>query len=488
MKSLSVCMIVKNEEKNIKRCLDSIESIADEIIIVDTGSNDETLNICSNYNAKVINHKWNNDFSEARNVSLEYATKDYILFLDADEEISKEDLEKLKALLSSKKLAEGYFFRLTNIINGIEVGEYVVFRFFKNKRKYRFRGKVHEQIANCIQKHNKDKCIENIDIKIYHYGYDPNKVNIESKYKRNMGILNTYTEEEKDAYYFYVLGNEYARITDFKSAIESYEKSLDLMELKYNYVFYPYLILNIVKAYSNEKQFYDSIKFIEKIRLSIPNFKDLYFMECLAYIECGKISKALECLNEYINCPVGNAYEYPHNNFEKIYDIKEMKKNLEQASTPNNNLLSALMIIDKYETSIINTIKSFNEIVSNFTIVTSNKCLEVNEFKNIGAKIIYSDDKDLNLLIEKCKSKYIIMVDIGEICSTLSQKKIIELLSNTNENFFTVNIVNIANNTNSKEVRIIKNENSNFINDYKYALIKNKNVVDSNIYIHKSFN
>lgn len=481
-------MIVKNEEKNIKRCLDSIESIADEIIIVDTGSNDETLNICSSYNAKVINHKWNNDFSEARNVSLEYATKDYILFLDADEEISKEDLEKLKTLLSSKKLAEGYFFRLTNIINGTEVGEYVVFRFFKNKRKYRFRGKVHEQIANCIQKHNKDKCIENIDIKIYHYGYDPNKVNIESKYKRNMGILNTYTEEEKDAYYFYVLGNEYARITDFKSAIESYEKSLDLMELKYNYVFYPYLILNIVKAYSNEKQFYESIKFIEKIRLSIQNFKDLYFMECLAYIECGKISKALECLNEYINCPVGNTYEYPHNNFEKIYDIKEMKKNLEQASTPNNNLLSALMIIDKYETSIINTIKSFNEIVSNFTIVTSNKCLEVNEFKNIGAKIIYSDDKNLNFLIEKCKSKYIFMVDIGEICSTLSQKKIIELLSNTNENFFTVNIVNIANNTNSKEVRIIKNENSNFINDYKYALIKNKNVVDSNIYIHKSFN
>lgn len=481
-------MIVKNEEKNIKRCLDSIESIADEIIIVDTGSNDETLNICSSYNAKVINHKWNNDFSEARNVSLEYATKDYILFLDADEEISKEDLEKLKALLSSKKLAEGYFFRLTNIINGTEVGEYVVFRFFKNKRKYRFRGKVHEQIANCIQKHNKDKCIENIDIKIYHYGYDPNKVNIESKYKRNMGILNTYTEEEKDAYYFYVLGNEYARITDFKSAIESYEKSLDLMELKYNYVFYPYLILNIVKAYSNEKQFYESIKFIEKIRLSIPNFKDLYFMECLAYIECGKISKALECLNEYINCPVGNAYEYPHNNFEKIYDIKEMKKNLEQASTPNNNLLSALMIIDKYETSIINTIKSFNEIVSNFTIVTSNKCLEVTELKNIGAKIIYSDDKNLNFLIEKCKSKYIFMVDIGEICSTLSQKKIIELLSNTNEKIFTVNIVNIANNTNCKEVRIIKNENSNFINDYKYALIKNKNVVDSNIYIHKSFN
>ncbi|WP_207744961.1 glycosyltransferase family 2 protein [Paraclostridium bifermentans] len=483
-------MIVKNEEKNIKRCLDSIESIADEIIIVDTGSNDKTLNICSNYNAKVINHKWNNDFSEARNVSLEYATKDYILFLDADEEISKEDLEKLKVLLSSKKLAEGYFFRLTNIINGTEVGEYVVFRFFKNKRKYRFRGKVHEQIANCIQKHNKDKCIENIDIKIYHYGYDPNKVNIESKYKRNMGILNTYTEEEKDAYYFYVLGNEYARITDFKSAIESYEKSLDLMELKYNYVFYPYLILNIVKAYSNEKQFYESIKFIEKIRLSIKNFKDLYFMECLAYIECGKISKALECLNEYINCPVGNDYEYPNNNFEKIYDIKEMKNNLEQAANNNNNnnLLSALMIIDQYDNSIINTVKSFNEIVSNFVIATNNKSLELVELKNIGAQIIYLNDEDVNLLIERCKSKYIFIVDRGEICSTLSQKKIIELLSNTNEKTFTVNIVNIGNSTKYKKIRIIKNDSKNFINDYKNILIKNTNAIDSNIYIHKAIN
>lgn len=490
MKSLSVCMIVKNEEKNIKRCLDSIESIADEIVIVDTGSGDKTLDICMQYNTKIIEHKWNNDFSEARNISLDYATKDYILFLDADEELLNEDIDKLRLLLSKKKLEEGYFFKLINIINEKEVGEYVVFRLFKNRKSYRFRGKVHEQIANCIQKYNKSNCIESIDIEIYHYGYDPNNVNIEAKYKRNISILNTYTEDEKDAYYYYVLGNEYARITDFKKSIESYEKSLNIMDMKYNYIFYPYLVLNTVKAYSNTKQFYKELKFIERVKSSIENFRDLYFMECLAYIECGKISKALESLNMYINCPVGNNYEYPNNNFETIYDIYEMRKKLENASNPNDNLLSALMIIDQYDDKIMETVKSFNEIVSNYVIVTSNKNLNLDNLKNIGAQIIYSknEDKQIDIGVKACRGKYIIIVDRGEICSTLSQKKIIDLLTNTNKESFSVNVVNIASNTYVKDVKIIKNKKANFSEDYKNNLIKNNNVIDSNIYIHKSIN
>ncbi|WP_371025138.1 glycosyltransferase family 2 protein [Paraclostridium ghonii] len=483
-------MIVKNEEKNIKRCLESIYKIADEIVIVDTGSDDETLDICNQYDSKIIKHKWNNDFSEARNISLDYATKDYILFLDADEELSSVDLEKLKLMLSKSKLAEGYFLKLINIINENEVGEYVVFRLFKNKKNYRFRGKVHEQIANCIQKYNKENCIENIDIKIYHYGYDPNKVNIEEKYKRNIGILNTYTEEEKDAYYYYVLGNEYARITDFNRAIESYEKSMNVMDMKYNYVFYPYLILNTVKAYSNVKQFYKELKFIEKVKTTTPNFKDLYFMECLAHIECGKISRALESLNKYTDCLVENNYLYPNNNFENIYDIHEMKKKLKDASIYSGNLLSALMFINEDVENLTETVKSFNEIVSNFVILTSNNNLNLCNLKNIGAQIIYSKNKNkqIDIGLKECRGKYIIFIDKGEICSTFSQRKIIELLSTTNEESFSLNIVNIASDTYSKDIRIIKNKKYNFSKDYKINLVKNKKVIDSNIYIHKSFN
>ncbi len=237
MKSLSICMIVKNEEYNINRCLNSIKDIADEIVIVDTGSTDNTMDICKSYNAKIITKLWNNDFSEVRNVSLDYATKDYILFLDADEKIPKEDIDKIKSLLNSEDLAEGYFLRLVNIINENSFGDYIVFRLFKNNPKYRFKGKIHEQIANSIQELNNKKCIETLDLRIFHYGHDPNIIDIQKKYKRNINILNTYKEEEKDAYYYYVLGNEYLRITDYKKAIYSYEKAIKNLDFKYNYIF-----------------------------------------------------------------------------------------------------------------------------------------------------------------------------------------------------------------------------------------------------------
>ena len=326
MKTLSVCMIVKDEEKNINRCLDSVKKISDEIIIVDTGSTDRTIEICKNYYAKIIKHKWNNDFSEARNISINYATKDYILFLDADEEIPKEDLIKIKNLLSSKNLSEGYFLRLINIINKIEVGDYTVFRLFKNNKNYKFKGKIHEQIANSIQKYNKYNCFKFLDIRIFHYGYDPNTTDIQSKYKRNINILKSYEEKEKDTYYYYILGNEYSRIKEFENAIASYEKAINELDMKYNYIFYPCLILNTVKAYSNTKQFYKSLRFIENVKATTPNFKDLYFMECLAYIECGNVSKALESINNYINCPFEK--KYPNNHFDNIYDINGMKNRL----------------------------------------------------------------------------------------------------------------------------------------------------------------
>ena len=82
---ISLCMIVKNEEEYLPRCLENIKDIVDEIIIVDTGSTDKTVEIAKSYGAKVYYFKWNNNFSEARNVSLKYATKDWILILNVDD-------------------------------------------------------------------------------------------------------------------------------------------------------------------------------------------------------------------------------------------------------------------------------------------------------------------------------------------------------------------------------------------------------------------
>jgi glycosyltransferase involved in cell wall biosynthesis len=143
LKTLALVMIVKNEEKNIKRCLDSIKDLVNEIIIVDTGSTDNTKSIAINYGAKVFNYKWHNDFSDARNFSIQQSTSDWNLVLDADEYI-----------LSNHQLIRDFIERNNNIIGRIYItsrsfdngqeNEEICFvtRLFPNKEIF-FNGKVH---------------------------------------------------------------------------------------------------------------------------------------------------------------------------------------------------------------------------------------------------------------------------------------------------------------------------------------------------------
>ncbi len=89
---LTLSMIVKNEEKYLEDCLKSVRGVADEIVIVDTGSTDHTIEIAQEYNAKLFHYTWINDFSAARNYALEKSTGDWVLYLDADERLSKSSL------------------------------------------------------------------------------------------------------------------------------------------------------------------------------------------------------------------------------------------------------------------------------------------------------------------------------------------------------------------------------------------------------------
>lgn len=101
MKTLSVCMIVKNEEKVLKRCLESIKNIADEIIIVDTGSTDNTKSIALEYTEKIYDYKWIDNFSDARNFSFSKASSDYIMWVDADDIIEEKTQDKIKGFCSN---------------------------------------------------------------------------------------------------------------------------------------------------------------------------------------------------------------------------------------------------------------------------------------------------------------------------------------------------------------------------------------------------
>src|SRR3989338_7273874 len=115
--TISLCMIVKNEDKFLEQCINSVKNIADEIIIVDTGSTDKTKGIAKKFGAKIIDFKWDDDFSAARNESIKHATKDWILVLDADEIMEEKDLAEIKAAIESAEDIAGFSLEQRSYIN-----------------------------------------------------------------------------------------------------------------------------------------------------------------------------------------------------------------------------------------------------------------------------------------------------------------------------------------------------------------------------------
>ena len=149
MISISLCMIVKDEERLLKRCLDSVKDIVDEIVIVDTGSKDKTKDIARKYTDKLYDFKWEDDFSKARNFSFSKATKEYILWLDADDVILKEDKEKLLELKRNLDKNVDIVMMKYNIAynkNGEVTYSYNRERLVKREKEYKWVSPVHEVI------------------------------------------------------------------------------------------------------------------------------------------------------------------------------------------------------------------------------------------------------------------------------------------------------------------------------------------------------
>ena len=146
---LSLCMIVKNEEAVLARCLKSISSIADEIIIVDTGSSDRTKEIASKFTSKIYDFKWIDDFSAARNFSFSKATGDYIMWLDADDVITTMNVNKIKNLKNTYDPKTDIFMFKYNVAfdkNNNPTFTYYRERIIKNSPKYKWESPIHEVI------------------------------------------------------------------------------------------------------------------------------------------------------------------------------------------------------------------------------------------------------------------------------------------------------------------------------------------------------
>jgi glycosyltransferase involved in cell wall biosynthesis len=190
-------MIVKNEEKHLARCLSSVKDVVDQIVVVDTGSTDVTIRIAESFNANIFNFDWVNDFSAARNFALSKCTGDWILYLDADEELKKSSISELFNNIIKKPAAINCIVKsLTSEKSKFGVMKYP--RLFPNNLGIRFEGKVHEQIQSSLDK-NKIQLIDS-NIEIIHYGYILDEDSANKKLERNLALLLS-SETKKQNHY-----------------------------------------------------------------------------------------------------------------------------------------------------------------------------------------------------------------------------------------------------------------------------------------------
>ncbi|MBI1936359.1 glycosyltransferase [Candidatus Woesearchaeota archaeon] len=240
--SISLCMITKNEEDNLEYCLNSAKDIADEIIVVDTGSTDKTKAIAKKFDARVFDFKWVDDFSAARNESLRHATKDWILVLDADERLDKGSL-KMVTELTSDKNNDAFLFLQKNCTNDASIAGFVneghkndgksyagwygsfIARLFRNKKGFEFEGTVHELVEPSIER--KNGRISAANVVLSHYGNaEPEAV--KKKRRFYLGLCMEKVRRNPDASSYYELGVLQKENGDLEDAVKSLKKAVEL--------------------------------------------------------------------------------------------------------------------------------------------------------------------------------------------------------------------------------------------------------------------
>lgn len=206
--TLSVCMITKDEEQNLPRALRSVCGLASEIIVIDTGSSDRTVDIARLFGCRVGYTDWTWDFAAARNVSLADATGDWILVLDADEEITPQMRERLPEVLAEVR-DSAVITSLLNMHNGQLTQRMDTVRLFRNFRGIRYRGRIHEQVLPSVADVGGRAVWR--DLPLLHFGYTPEEDERKDRRDRNLRLLEMgHAEEPDEPLYWHYLGGELA--------------------------------------------------------------------------------------------------------------------------------------------------------------------------------------------------------------------------------------------------------------------------------------
>ncbi|MEG3438864.1 tetratricopeptide repeat protein [Pannus brasiliensis CCIBt3594] len=229
MSKLSLCMIVKNEAATLAKCLDSVKGVVDEMVVMDTGSTDGTIALAESYGAKVPVFQWNGNFSDARNAALEHVTGDWILVLDADEELNPSIVPAIREAMAGEENLVITFLRRE--VGAVQSPYSLVSRLFRKHPKVYFTRPYHaiidDSVAELLAVEACWKVVEIPSIGIEHYGYTSEKIQGLGKFDRAREAMEKFFQSHpSDPYVCSKLGALYLKIGREKEGLKLLKQGL----------------------------------------------------------------------------------------------------------------------------------------------------------------------------------------------------------------------------------------------------------------------
>jgi len=300
-KSISLCMIVKDEEKHLERCLNSVKGLVDEIIIVDTGSTDKTKEIAEKFGAIIKDYEWDNSFSNARNYSLKFAKMDWILLLDADDEFNRE-YEKQFIELVNNSVKDGHYFKTLSFtgdsINKDNTVSNLNLRLLRNNNKYKYVGCIHEQIR-CVDGPTDYRNFTSEDIEIFHYGYLTEVAIEKEKRARNIKIIEAELKKDPtNQFHIFNLANEYFALNDLDKALELFNKAY--RNLNHNTGYSSKLVVRRIMCLDELGRYDEALNAIHEGLKMYPEFTDLEFIKGLIHLKERRYTLAIKSFEKCI--------------------------------------------------------------------------------------------------------------------------------------------------------------------------------------------
>lgn len=335
--TLSTCVIARNEEKFLPGCLKSVLAISDEIIVTDTGSTDRTVEIAKSFGAKVYHFEWCNDFAAAKNFCNNKATGDWILQLDADEEVFPQDQNKIRELIH-QDFCNGAFVAIHNRAS-TNFGEnepsvHFLIRLYRNREDIFYENAVHEEL-----KVSGDAAP--VDIRILHHGYNLDPDYLLTKRKRNAEILYNKLEQNPDdlATNFYIsmmhIGNR-----EFKQSADFARKALQLIgpqDTHRNHL-KVMMLKNLTLEALEEGRFDDMLKYCGESIATSEAYLDAFYYLGLAYLNKNELDAAeaqflhfLQRHQEHQKQPIFNMFSidagfFVHQSYHFLGKVYRRKK------------------------------------------------------------------------------------------------------------------------------------------------------------------